>query len=210
VREAGGLPLVIPPSLLEDEAPHLLSRLDGLILSGGWDITAEFYGSEDSPLVEKPDRERDGVEIVLAREAVRGDLPLLGICRGLQVLNVALGGTLYQDIPSQVSGAIRHRPNEGDELDSAAHTVRLEPGSRVASILDTEELEAISHHHQAAREVAKDLVVTARAPDGVIEGLEHRSHSFCLGVQWHPEIIGRSVPRMGALFTALIEAATPR
>jgi len=210
VRRAGGVPVVLPPLLGEGEAAPLLSRLDGLLLSGGWDLSPHWYGGEESPLVEGVDRERDRMELALAREALRAGRPVLAICRGLQVLNVALGGILYLDIRAQVPGALAHRPTEGQPPDATAHPVRLEAGSRLASILGEGEVLVNSFHHQAARDVGKGLVVTARAPDGIVEAVEHPAHPFCIGVQWHPEIAPGDRGRMERLFAAFVEAAGGR
>ena len=210
VREAGGLPLILPPVLGEGEASLVLSPLDGLILSGGWDIAPEWYGEEESPLVERADPERDRAELALVREALRAELPLLAICRGVQLLNVALGGTLYLDVLAQVSAALLHRPAEGQPKDASVHQVRLAVGSRLAAILGTTEVRVNSFHHQAVRDVGDGLVVTAHAPDGVVEGLEYRTHPFCVGVQWHPEIPIGNQEGMERLFVAFIEAASER
>lgn len=207
VKSAGGLSVVIPPTVEEGQASLVLSRLNGLLLSGGCDIDPAHYGTDDSPLVEKVDLERDRTEMVLTREALRIGMPILGICRGIQILNTVLGGTLFQDIPAQVPGALPHRPTEGQPVDGAAHLVHLEPHSRLASILGTTEIRVVSYHHQAAREVPQSLEIVARSPDGVIEGLEHRTHPFCIGVQWHPEILGQDLAGMTPLFAAFVESA---
>jgi len=205
--DAGGLPLLLPPALDDGDVQRLLERLDGLLLSGGGDVAAEWYGGVDSPLIKKVDRERDRAELALARRALQTGKPVLAICRGIQVLNVAAGGTLYVDIPTQVPGALLHLPEAGQPLDASAHMVQLAPGSQVAAILGVESATVNSFHHQAAREVGVGLVVTARAPDGVVEGLERPDHPFCVGVQWHPEIEIGNQGGMGRLFQALVRAA---
>ncbi len=205
VRQAGGVPLLLPPVLREQE--QVLARLDGLVLSGGGDIAAERYGAEPNPLLEKIDRERDQAELALARLALRMGKPTLAICRGIQVLNVATGGTLYADITTQVPDALRHRPGEGQPATASAHLVRIEPGSRLRAILELQETTVNSFHHQAVRAVGAGLAVTARAPDGVIEGLELPDHPFFVGVQWHPEMAVGNERDMGVLFLALVRAA---
>lgn len=210
VREVGGLPLVVPPVLEEEAAGPLLACLDGLLLSGGGDVAAEFYAGADSPLLMLVDRDRDRAELALAREALRTGRPILAICRGVQVLNVALGGTLYQDIGTQVPGALQHRSPDGQAKNVSTHPVRLVPGSRLADFLGTTEARVNSFHHQAARDVGEGLAVTARAPDGVIEGLEHQTHPFCVGVQWHPENPAGNREAMGCLFQAFVAAAAAR
>ena len=207
VCRAGGLAVLLPPTCAPQEAEVLLSRLDGLILSGGGDVAAEWYGAAPSDLLELVDAERDRAELTLARLALRRRKPLLAICRGIQVLNVALGGTLYADIPTQIASALPHRPPPGAPPESSAHVVRLEPGSRLAAILGATEVTTNSFHHQAVQKVGEGLVVTARAVDGVIEGLECPQHPFCVGVQWHPEIEGGPQDDMAGLFEALMAVA---
>lgn len=207
VRKAGGLPVILPPLLEEGEAEPLLARLDGLLLSGGWDIDPQWYGEEQSSLVQGVDVARDRMEFAVLRAALRSGMPILAICRGLQVLNVALGGSLYQDIPSQVEPAILHRPEEGASPTSSLHEVQLVPGSRLASLLGGPAVRTNSFHHQAARELGEELDVTARTSDGLVEGLTHRSHPFCIGVQWHPEYPVQGQTCMDPLFDAFVEAA---
>lgn len=208
VCRAGGLAVLLPPTCgAPQEVEVLLSRLDGLILSGGGDVAAEWYGAAPSDLLELVDAERDRAELTLARLALRCGKPLLAICRGIQVLNVALGGTLYADIPTQLASALPHRPAPGAPPESSAHVVRLEPGSRLAAILGATEVTTNSFHHQAVQKVGEGLVVTARAVDGVIEGLECPQHPFCVGVQWHPEIEGSPQDDMSGLFRALMAAS---
>lgn len=206
VRRAGGLPVLLPPTFGPQEVEDLLGRLDGLILSGGGDVAAEWYGAAPNDLLELVDPERDRTELALVRAALRCGKPLLAICRGVQVLNVALGGTLYADIPTQVPGALPHRPAPGAPAESSAHAVHLEAGSRLAAILGTTRVTTNSFHHQAVQKVGAGLVVVARAADGVIEGLECPQHPFCVGVQWHPEIEGGPQDDMAGLFEALLTA----
>lgn len=206
VRRADGLPVLLPPVFGPHEVEGLLARLDGLILSGGGDVAAEWYGAAPSDLLELVDPERDRTELALARAALRCGKPMLAICRGVQVLNVALGGTLYADIPAQVPGALRHRPLPGAPDESSAHLVSLEPGSRLAAILGTNQVTTNSFHHQAVQKVGEGLVIVARAADGVIEGLEYPQHPFCVGVQWHPEIECGPQDDMAGLFEALMAA----
>ncbi len=207
VQQAGGLPVLLPPTIDLATARTLLARLDGLLLSGGGDVAAARYGAPDNPLIRLVDHARDASELALVAAVLRSEKPLLAICRGIQVLNVALGGTLYADIPSQVPGALLHRPKKGQPRDSSVHTVNLVPGSRLATILTAEMVRVNSFHHQSAQQVGRSLVVTAAAPDGVIEGLECPDHSFCLGVQWHPESPIGNQEGMERLFQALVEAA---
>lgn len=207
IQQAGGLPVLLPPVFTTAEAAELLRRLDGLLLSGGGDVAAEWYSEQSSLLLEAVDRERDRSELALVDIALHSEKPLLAICRGIQVLNVALGGTLYADIPSQVPGALPHRPAKGQPDDASAHRVQLLSGSRLRAILGAETVTVNSFHHQAARRAGDALQVTAHAPDGVIEGLECPTHPFCIGVQWHPEYAVGNQAGMERLFEALIQAA---
>ncbi|MGD1995808.1 MAG: gamma-glutamyl-gamma-aminobutyrate hydrolase family protein [Anaerolineae bacterium] len=210
VRRVGGLSLILSPVVDEEEAGLLLSRLDGLILSGGGDVAPARYGEEEDPAVQGVDPQRDRSELALTRRALGTGLPVLAICRGVQVLNVVLGGTLYQDISTQLPHSLPHLPADGEPRGAAAHPVRLAADSRLRAILGTEEVRVNSSHHQAAKDVGEGLVVTARAPDGVIEGLEYPPHPFCIGVQWHPESASGCQTEMSELFAAFVEAARGR
>jgi putative glutamine amidotransferase len=203
----GGAPVVIPPYLEEARLRAIFEHLDGLILPGGGDIMPTLFGEEDSGLLWFVDEQRDRAELALARWARAEGLPLLAICRGAQMLNVAAGGTLIQDIPTQVPAALPHSTVAGRPLPTVAHTVEVAAGSRLAALVGAGELGVNSAHHQAVRVVGAGLVVTARAPDGVIEGLEAPDHPFCVGVQWHPEAMVESHPVMRCLFEGLVEAA---
>jgi len=207
VELGGGAPVVIPPHLEETRLRAILEHLDGLLLSGGGDILPALFGEQDSGLLWFVDERRDRAELALARWALAEKLPLLAICRGIQVLNVATGGTLVQDIPTQVPDALSHSIIAGRPKSSVAHTVEVAAGSRLAALVGAGELGVNSAHHQAVKDVGTGLVVTARAPDGIIEGLEIPDHPFCVGVQWHPEAMVESHPVMRRLFEGLIEAA---
>jgi putative glutamine amidotransferase len=205
VERAGALPLVLAPGRLED-APGLLERLDGLLLSGGGDVDPELFGEARHEKVASVVRERDEFEIALARTALERDVPLLAICRGQQVLNVAAGGTLVQDIPSQVSGAVNHDPDT--ERWQTTHDVEITPGTRLHAILGKQRVAVNSFHHQSVRDVGRGLVVSARSPeDAVVEGLEAPDRRFAVAVQWHPEGFWNQRENFGSLFEALVEAA---
>lgn len=180
---AGLLPVLLAP-LPPEHALHVLQRLDGLILSGGEDVDPALYGAERHPNLRATNRERDEWEIALVHAAQRTGLPLLAICRGVQVLNVALGGTLVQDIPSQVPDALDHDRNR----DHRAHPIAIEPGSRLAEIVGCA-IEVNTSHHQSAAELGEGLRVVAQAPDGVVEALEWPGDWWAVGVQWHPETL---------------------
>ena len=205
VRAAGGEPVLIPPDLDETALRAHFCTIDGLLLSGGGDVNPTLYGEAAIPAVGGVDDERDRTELTLARWALAEKKPLFGICRGLQLVNVACGGALYQDV-SQHNGAMQHAYYPDYPHDFLAHSVSIAPASRLAAILGTETAQVNSLHHQACRIVAPALVVTAHAPDGIIEALEVAEHPFALAVQWHPE----ALPQMAeskALFGALITAS---
>ena len=207
VELAGGAAVVLVPSEDDDRLRSVFDRLDGLVLSGGGDVAPSNYGEEHSDLLWYVDERRDRAELALARWALAESLPLLAICRGIQVLNVAAGGTLYQDVGTQISGALTHPTLAGRPMASMAHTVDVDQNSQLADIFGAGQIGVNSAHHQAAKSVGRGLVVTARAPDGVIEGLEDRSHPFCVGVQWHPEAMIEAHPVHRRLFEALVAAA---
>ncbi len=209
VRLGGGTPVIIPPHLEESELRPIFQHLDGLVLSGGGDILPAAFGEKDGGLLWSVDEQRDRTELTLARWALAEELPLLAICRGLQVLNVAAGGTLIQDIPTQVPNALTHSTVAGRPVAVIAHTVDVAAGSRLAALFGDGELGVNSAHHQAVKAVGTGLAVTARAPDSVIEGLEQPDHPFCVGVQWHPEAMVERYPKMRQLFEALAAAARP-
>jgi putative glutamine amidotransferase len=206
VLAAGGAPLIIPAAQNEESIQVILNRVGGLILTGGPDVHPRFYGEQPIEGVGEIDEALDLMELEVAKTAVAKDLPILAICRGIQALNVSRGGSLYQDLRSQVPGSISH----GQKADKAVltHTVRIERETRLFAILGSAEIWVNSKHHQAIKAAAPDLSVSARATDGVIEAVEHPEKRFVLGVQWHPEGTWRSDPSSLKLFQALIEAAS--
>jgi putative glutamine amidotransferase len=209
VQRAGGLALLITPEQeLVDAPDELLDRVDGLVLSGGHDMDPAFYGAEAHAATNNVDPLRDAFEIALTRRAVQRDMPVLGICRGIQVLNVAFGGTLHQHLPDLV-GHEDHRRVPGS-FDGADHDVRLEPGS-LAALAAGELLHATkSHHHQGLDQIGEGLAVTGRSTmDELVEAIELPDHRFVLGVQWHPEADDRSRV-MGALVRAAAEYRSAR
>ena len=206
VLRAGGIPLLLPPvGKLPVEA--VLSHLDGLILSGGGDIDPALFAGKPHPSVYGIDPERDEQEIALMKAAVYQEMPFLAICRGIQVINVALGGSLYTDISDQLPGALAHPWQEGTPRDRLSHSVKVEAGSRLAELLGTTaQVQVNSLHHQGISRLADGLVGTATAPDGLIEAVEVAGHPFGLAVQWHPECLPASAP-MQRLFQGLVTAA---
>jgi putative glutamine amidotransferase len=201
VRGAGGTPVIFPPG--EENAERLLGLVDGLILSGGGDVAPTRYKRNGHETVYGVSEERDAFEMALAGAAIaRPDRPLLCICRGLQVLNVALGGDLHVHLPD-LGGSVDHRHPERLPI---SHPARVDPASRLGGILGTAELSVVSWHHQAVDRLGDGLKPVAWAEDGVIEGLEHERHPFCLAVQWHPEMQLED-PLQRKIFRALVERA---
>ena len=205
VADAGGLPVLIPISIDDEALRGIYERLDAVLLPGGGDMRPNIYGAEMNPLTDNIDDARDHVEVNLTRWAVNDDLPVLGICRGHQVVNVALGGTLIQDVPSEIGTDISH--NVTVPRNSRPHEVNIDPGSRLANILGTTKIAVNSLHHQSVGVAAPDACVTAYSPDGVVEALEMPQKKFVLSVQWHPEDLYRDDPAMKRLFKAFVEAA---
>jgi putative glutamine amidotransferase len=204
---AGGVPLVLSPLLGPSLAGRALDGMDGLLLTGGEDMHPAWYGQEPSPLLYPPSRERDLFELALFAVARQRDLPILGICRGIQLINVAMGGTLYQDLPSERPGAVGHDP--GGPRDARTHPVRLAPGSRAAHVLGDTTLSVNSFHHQAVARLAEGLIASGWTEDGVIEAVETPAGApWLLAVQWHPEEMhAEAVAPERGLFRGLIDAA---
>jgi putative glutamine amidotransferase len=206
ILTAGGLPILLPTSLPITILPELVNRFDGFVFSGGGDVDPALYGGHLDATVHSTDPERDAFECALIPLVLGADKPLLAICRGAQILNVALGGSLYEDIPSALPEALRHDWYPNIPRDYLAHTVEIEPGSRLAEILGTRKLRTNSLHHQAIRQPAPALEVVARAEDGVIEAVELPEKRFAIGVQWHPECLPDE-PAMQRLFSEFVNAA---
>jgi putative glutamine amidotransferase len=210
VEAAGGVPLVIPPQ--SGNVEEIVAAIDGLLLSGGADVAPQRYGDESihertygiHPL-------RDELELALVKRAVAADVPVLCICRGIQVLNVALGGTLIQDIPDQYSSDIEHSQHRAGIANSeSGHTVAVTPGSLLADVYGSTSIEVNSFHHQALRDVAPELQVNAVAPDEIVESVSRPASSWVLGVQWHPEMMFRAHPEHLKPFEALVTNASKR
>jgi putative glutamine amidotransferase len=206
VAAAGGLPVLIPTSVDTETLRALYERVDGLLLPGGSDINPAVYGADPHPTTAPPDTDRDRAEIQAARWAVADDKPLLGICRGHQLLNVALGGTLIQDIPSQIATTLIHDVPPPAPRSMPAHEVQIMPQSRLAQLMG---LGAVvnSLHHQAVAQPATGAAVTAFAPDGIIEALELPDKTFVVSVQWHPEDLYPDDAGARTLFEAFVAAA---
>ena len=206
VVRAGGIPLLIPA--YQNDWPALWEALDGIVVTGGIDVTPSLYdGDDNTPEVYAIDPERDATEIALIRHAMATkDLPVLCICRGLQILNVALGGTLHPHIPAIRDQDI-HRNEKGLWT---LHDCLVQPDSQLAKIMGTQHVKTFSGHHQAVDRVAEGLQVVATASDGIIEGLIAVDHPWLVGVQWHPEKSSAEDPTQQRLFDALVEYARTR
>ncbi len=207
VIAAGGLPVILTPELDQAGAVELFGECDALLLTGGEDVDPARYGASPVPQLGTVSAARDTNELALFAEARARDLPILGICRGIQVVNVACGGTLFQDLPTQRPGTTTHDAGGGRE--QISHEVTLEPLSRLARIHGVTTLHANSYHHQAVDGLGGGLVATAHAPDGLIEGVESADHAeWLVAVQWHPEELCRdSDAEHLKLFAALVAAA---
>ena len=186
VMQAGGVPVLIPSQIAEDGWDAVYSRLDGILFSGGGDIALEYSPGDPHPRIDGVDRARDSVELKMVRAAAADGKPFLGICRGCQVVNVALGGNLYTHIPDQLPGALDH-DYPGNMRQVLVHEIKIEEGTRIAKILGEPILKVNSLHHQGIKDVASSLRVAGRSPDGLIEAVELPDHPFGLAVQWHPE-----------------------
>ncbi len=207
VEQAGGLALLLPavPDAVNDSMAQWLALCDGFLLAGGGDVAPTFYGQSPLPQVKSTDRLRDQVEMTLCRAAQQHGKPVLGVCRGVQVLNVAFGGTLWQDIPTQCRGAICHM-QDMSARGELFHSLMIEPDSLLGRVMGTGRHECNTFHHQAVREVAPGFAAVARTPDGVTEAIE-RMDGLAIGVQWHPENLCAQYADHSALFAWLVNTA---
>lgn len=205
VKAAGGIPLLLPACNSENETETVLSCVDAVLVPGGPDIDPFFYGEEPVPQLGVIENSNDVFEISLLKLARKAGKPILGICRGIQILNVAFGGTLYQDLISQYPGSFKHRQADTCAAD-ATHTAELQEGSLVASVYGETTLRINSFHHQAVKDCAPGFIVGAKAKDGVTESIEKADENI-LGVQWHPEEMCKEHHEQLAPFTWLVKAA---
>ena len=203
---AGAIPVVMPP-LPAELAEALLTRVDGVCLSGGPDLDPGAYGERRHERTGPVESELDEFELAIARAADRDGLPILAICRGMQVLNVARGGSLHQHLPDLQAGDVEHRQSApGTE---ATHAVTIRESSRIARVLERTRTEVNSFHHQGVARLGDGMVITGRAPDGTVEAIEAMDRDFVLGVQWHAETLVHR-PEQAALFQAFVAAAGQR
>ena len=185
IIQAGGIPLMIPLGV-EEDALAIVDKIDGLLITGGVDVHPHFYNEEPHQHLGDVMLERDQVELKLTQVAFERKLPIFGICRGIQLLNIALGGTLYQDIPTQYKGSpILHQQKA--KRGEVCHFIEIKQGSQLAKIVGKERVAVNSFHHQGLKDVPEIFTITAQSSDGMIEAIEMKDYPFCLGVQWHPE-----------------------
>lgn len=203
---AGGLPMPIPSSYPQDVLLDLYSRLDGILFSGGGDVSLVHFSGEPHPRVDGVDPDRDRTELTLLRSAAEDGKPMLGICRGIQLLNVALGGTLYTHIPAQLPNALDH-DYPGSLRRELVHLVNVDESARLAGILGETLLHVNSLHHQGVKDIAPSLRAAGYSPDGLVEALEMPDHPYAVGVQWHPEWL-TDQPAMRRLFGSFVDAAS--
>lgn len=209
VLKAGGIPVIVPMGMPDHTAKSILSELDGIIFSGGGDVAPEFYNHTPDDRIHLIDRDRDRVETLLVIEAVQNKIPFLGICRGIQIINAALGGTLYPDVLEDHPGAHKHDYYPDWSRDYYAHTVRVESNTILASVVGIDELPVNSLHHQGIQTIAENLIPVAWAEDALIEACQCKDHPFGLAVQWHPECLPDDT-KMQKIFSAFITAASQR
>ena len=207
VVEAGGLPVLIPLILSKDDLDLLLTRLDGVLFTGGYDIDPRFYGGHPHPKVEGADTDRDRMEIYLVQLLIRLGKPFFGICRGCQVINVSLGGSLYEDLPEQFNSDIQHDRHDHPR-NYLAHNVDVHSASRLASILAVNPARVNSLHHQGVNKLAHGLKISATASDGLVEAFELENYPYGLAVQWHPEEL-QEHESMRSLFQSFVRSCQP-
>jgi putative glutamine amidotransferase len=205
IMQAGGVPVLIPSLIANDGWDSLYPRLDGILFTGGGDISLDFFKGDPHPRISDVDPQRDTVELNLLHASVADGKPFLGICRGCQLVNVGLGGTLYTHIPDQLPNALDHS-YPGDMRTVLVHEVRIEEGTHIADVLGEPIVNVNSHHHQGLKDIAPSLRVVGHSPDGLVEAVELPDHPFGLAVQWHPEWLTDQQSTRN-LFRRFVEAA---
>jgi putative glutamine amidotransferase len=205
VTQAGGVPVLIPSSIVNNGWKRLYSRLDGILFSGGGDISLDHFKGEPHPRIEDIEPERDSVELNLLNAAITDGKPFLGICRGCQLLNVGMGGTLYTHIPDQLPGSLDHS-YPGNMRTVLVHEVKIEEGTKIAELLGEPIVKVNSLHHQGLKDIPASLRIAGHAPDGLVEAIEIPDHPFGVAVQWHPEWLTDQLPTRN-LFRRFVEIA---
>lgn len=205
VRRAGGVPILLPPG--EGRPREWFRAVDALIVAGGGDLDPRCYGGKPHETIYNVDAERDATDLEIVRDLLASDLPAFCVCRGMQVMNVALGGTLIEHLPDEVGERVAHRLPPREQV---RHAVTIAGDSLLGSVSTALEVETVSWHHQAIRELGEGLEVVARAPDGVIEAVQYARHPWLLAVQWHPELSAADDPSQQGLFDALVREAQRR
>ena len=203
VVQGGGIPILIPAILDEEDRNDLYARVQGVLFTGGGDVSIKYFNGVDHPKIAEVDESRDVTEISLLKKTVEDGKPFLAVCRGVQVMNVALGGTLYTHIPDQFPNALHH---DNEEFTEIIHPVNINEDSRMAEIFGETLLNVNSLHHQGLKDVASPLRVVGHAPDGMIEAVELPDHPYAMGVQWHPEWL-TDQPVMRRLFKSFVDAS---
>lgn len=207
VERAGGLPILIPAALEAKTLRGLFDRVDGILLPGGGDVNPQRYHETPHPTIGGVNDIRDTAEALLTQWSVEDNRPIFGICRGMQIMNVALGGSLVQDIPSEIDTTLRHDIHDGEPRSTILHTIQIADDTRLAQILGASSVQVNSLHHQSVETPAPIARIIATAPDGVAEALEVPDHAFAMAVQWHPEdMLDSGDGRMQKLFDAFVQA----
>jgi putative glutamine amidotransferase len=210
VERAGGAPVLVPLKLSDETLRTIFSQLDGLLIAGGVDVHPSEYGESVEDYCGDIDLQRDAVELQMIRWALNDKVPVFGICRGIQAMNIAAGGSLYQDIPVQLQGKLWHQHRKGDPYNLLTHQIDIEPDSKLARVLGEQHAQVNSLHHQSVKDVAPGFRIVARATDGIVEGIEAMNGGFALGVQFHPEWLIDDDSRMVRLFEEFVRASAER
>ncbi|MCS3765622.1 MULTISPECIES: gamma-glutamyl-gamma-aminobutyrate hydrolase family protein [Bradyrhizobium] len=207
IEKAGALPIILP-YVKADDVEAVLDQISGLVLTGGGDFPTELYGASPHPTVRRFIPERDNFEFALTRSALDRTMPILGICRGMQILNVVAGGTIYPHTLDELTNVIDHR--DGTPLDQTVHEVRLEQGTQLWRLCgeQSSSFRVNSLHHQAIKQLASEFVVCARADDGVVEAIEAPRRPFVIGIQWHPEFMYDSEPACRRLIDDFVKTCS--
>lgn len=206
LNEAGAVSFLIPAVTNELILDEIFESLDGLLLSGGPDIDARLYNEENLPFNDCISPLRDNLELYLAKKVLESGKPVLGICRGIQIMNVAAGGTLYQDIGSQITSSTVLKHSQQAPKWHPTHDIRVSQGSKVWKVFKKQFISVNTFHHQAIKDVAAGFVVTSSTSDGVIESIEHTQHTFAVGIQWHPELMWENYPEQLNLFKLFVDS----